>query len=232
MFCRNRKSRSAFTILEVMIAIGIFAMIITAIYATWTAILKGSRAGLNAAAAVQRSRIAVQSLEDAFRTVQLFTENLKYYAFVANTEGDMAEVSMVSRLPASFPGVGRYGDQIVRRVSFYAQPGADRGYELIMSQAPMLLATNNTGAEPYTLLLAKDVTEFRLEFYDMQKKEWVDEWRQTNQLPRVVAITLGLGKLRNSSEPQDVVTRVVAIPAAAVMGVQRMPGPPPPPPPP
>lgn len=230
----NRRSRRAFTILEVMIAIGIFAMILTAIYATWTAILKGSRAGLTAAAAVQRSRIAVRAIEDAFLTVQLFNENLKYYAFVADTEGDMAAVSMVSRLPASFPGVGRYGDQVVRRVSFYVRPGEDQGYELVMTHAPMLMATNSTGVEPASLILARDVTEFRLEFWDLQKKEWVDEWRYTNQLPRLVSVTLGQGKLKNSSEPQDLVTRIIAIPASAVAGVQAgppQPQPPPPPPP-
>jgi prepilin-type N-terminal cleavage/methylation domain-containing protein len=228
----DRKAPKAFTILEVMIAIGIFAMILTAIYATWTSILKGSRAGLNAAAAVQRSRIAIRSIEDAFLTVQLFNENLRYYAFVADTEGDMAAVSMVSRLPASFPGVARYGDQVVRRISFYVRPGADGGYELMMTHAPMLLATNSPGVEPAALVLAKDVSEFRLEFLDLQKKEWVDEWLYTNQLPRLVSVTLGLGKVGNSSQPQDLVTRIIAIPASAVAGVQMGTQPPPPPPPP
>lgn len=220
-----RTGRRAFTILEVMIAIGIFAMIITAIYATWLAILKGTKAAQNATAAVQRSRIAIRSIEDAFLTVQLFSENLKYYAFVTQSDGDMATVSMVSRLPASFPGVGRYGDQVVRRVSFYVRPAADRGYELMMTQAPMLMATNSTGVEPYSIVLARDVSDFKLEFWDIQKKEWVDEWLYTNQLPRLVSVTLGLGKVGNSSQPQDVVTRVVAIPAAAVAGVQTGQGP-------
>ena len=216
----------AFTILEVMIAIGIFAMIITAIYTVWIAILKGTKAAQNATAAVQRSRIAIRTIEDALLTVQLFTENMKYYAFVTESEGDMAAVSMVSHLPASFPGVGRYGDQVVRRVSFYVRPGPDRGYELMMTQAPMLMATNNGGVEPYSIVLARDVTEFTLEFWDIQKREWVDEWLYTNQLPRLVSVTLGLGKVGNSTQPQDVVTRVVAIPAAAVAGVQAGPGPP------
>jgi len=217
---QRQKATRAFTILEVMIAIGIFAMIITAIYATWMAILKGTKAAQNAASAVQRSRIAVRSIEDAFLTVQLFTENMKHYAFVTKSDGDMAFVSMVSRLPASFPGVGRYGDQVVRRVSFYVQPGPDRGYELMMTQAPMLMATNSAGIEPYSIVLARGVTDFTLEFWDIQKKEWVEEWLYTNQLPRLVSVTLGLGTVGNSSQPQDIVTRVVAIPASAVAGVQ------------
>jgi prepilin-type N-terminal cleavage/methylation domain-containing protein len=217
----RQKRLRGFTVLEVMIAIGIFSIIIFAIYATWTAILKGSRAGLNAAAAVQRARIAVHTLQDAFLTVQFFTENPRHYSFLADTSGDMAAVSMVSRLPASFPGVGMYGDQLVRRISFYTQVGPTGGTELVMTQAPMLLQTNNGAAEPYSLVLAKDVSLFTLEFWDAQKNEWADEWLYTNQLPRMVAITLGTGKVSGAaSTPQDVVTRVVAIPAAAIGGLQ------------
>src|SRR5947207_8189078 len=129
-----QRSNRAFTILEVMIAIMIFAMVLTAIYATWLAILRGKKAGENAAAEVQRSRIAMRALEDAFLCAVMYTENSRYYYFMAESSGDMAGISMVSRLPASFPGVGRYGDQIVRRVNFFTQPGKDGAQELIMSQ--------------------------------------------------------------------------------------------------
>jgi hypothetical protein len=124
-----------------MLAIGIFAMVLTAIYATWVSILKGSRAGLSAAASVQRGRIAVKTLEDAFLTVQMFMGNVKHYWFIADTSGDYASVSMAAKLPPGYPGVGRYGDVRVRRVSFYVQAGKD-GNELVMEQAPLLLDTN------------------------------------------------------------------------------------------
>jgi len=215
-------SRSrAFTLLEVMIAIMIFAMVLTAIYATWMGILRGTKAGVAAAAEVQRSRIAIRALEDAFLSAVMFTENSKHYYFVAESSGDMAGISMVSRLPASFPGVGPYGDQIVRRVTFSTRPGKDGGQELWMSQFPMLLNTNGT-TTPYSLPLARDVSLFNLDFWDMRKSEWLSEWINTNQLPRLVRITLGLGKVHG--KPQDVVTRVVALPSFSVSGVQGGPG--------
>ncbi len=221
----NRQS-TAFTLLEVMIAIMIFAMVLTAIYATWIAILRGTKSGTTAAAEVQRSRIAIRTLEDAFLSAVMFTENSKYYYFSADNSRDMAGVSMVSRLPASFPGVGRYGDQVVRRVNFSTQPGKDRGQELVMSQAPMLLDTTSPSVTPYSLVLAKDVSLFTLEFWDMRQNDWVTEWINTNQLPRLVRISLGLGKVAgNASKPQDLVTRVVALPAISVAGVQAGPGP-------
>ena len=170
------------------------------------------------AAAVQRSRIAVRTIEDALLTTEMFLGAIQHYHFDADTSGDMAAISMVSRLPASFPGVGRYGDQVVRRVSFYVSNSPAGGNELVMTQMPMLLDTSS-GYEAYSLTLARDVTMFRLDFYNLQKNEWQDEWKDTNQLPRLVQVALGLGKHKgHSSEPQDVVTRLVSLPSVAVGG--------------
>lgn len=206
----------AFTIIEVLLAMGIFAMVLTAIYMIWISILKGSQAGLKAAAEVQRSRIAMRTLEDAFSSTEYFVANMNYYLFFADTSGDMAAVSLASRLPASFPGVGRYGDQVVRRVSFFTQPGKEGMSELIMSQAPILLATNSE-YQAYRITLAKDVTLFRLSFYDARKNEWLDEWKYTNQLPRLVQIALGLGKTAgNAAKPYDIAYTLVALPSSGV----------------
>ncbi len=208
--------RLGFTILELMLAIGIFALVLTAIYATWIAILRGSQAGLKAAAEVQRARIAMRTLEDAFNSTEMFVANMNYYLFIADTSGDMAAVSLAARLPAGFPGVGRYGDQVVRRVSFYTQPGKDGMSELVMTQAPILLATNN-GYEAYTLTLARDVTLFKMAFFDLQKNEWLEEWKYTNRLPVLVQFALGLGKTGNdASKPYSLVTSLVALPSVAV----------------
>ena len=207
-----RRSRAAFTILEIMIAISIFAMVLTAIYTIWISILKGSKTAMAAAAGVQRSRIAIRSIEDALLTTTMYSANINEYSFV----GEANSVSMLARLPATFPGVGRYGDQVVRRVSFYTQAGKDGMDELIMSQHPMLLDTTGT-VEAYTITLARDVSEFSLGYYDAQKKKWSEDWITTNQLPKMVRVILGLGKLPGSnSKAQDVVAKIVALPATAV----------------
>jgi len=212
---RTPQKSKAFTILEIMIAIFIFSLILTAIYSMWWAILKGSILGIETAASVQRSRVAIRALEDAFLTSAMYTGNIKHYAFLANTSGEMAEVSMVSRLPASFPGVGKYGDQVVRRVVFKVEKSPD-GNVLRMAQAPLLQDLDRT--PPYTLTLAKDVTLFKLSFYDLAQEEWLEEWTDTNQMPRMVKIQLGMGTTPNSRDPQDQVTRLVSIPAVAAPG--------------
>jgi hypothetical protein len=217
--------RRGFTIVELMIAIGIFMMVLTAIYSIWMSILKGTRAGLNATAAAQRGRISIRTIEDALVTAQMFVANAKHYYFYADTSTDFGELNLVSRLPASFPGVGRYGDSVVRRVTFSVRPGANSQGELVMTQWPMLAATN-MDFEPYSLVLAKDVTLFLLEFWDTNPKinDWVSEWPYTNALPQLMRVSLGLGKSpQRPSEPLDLYTREIALPAAAVQVAWQVP---------
>ncbi|MCI0748140.1 MAG: prepilin-type N-terminal cleavage/methylation domain-containing protein [Verrucomicrobia subdivision 3 bacterium] len=211
-----------FTIIEVMIAIAIFAMVITSIYTIWMAIGKGTRASLKAAAQVQRSRIAMRCLRDAFANAQLFTENMKYYAFETGISGDMSAVSMASRLPASFPGVAIYPDLAVRRITFVITNDT----ELVMSQTPILVDREDPRGEPYRIVLARDVTMFTVEFWDQQKREYVTEWLYTNQLPQKVIITLGTGKsgAGSSTEPTDITVKEVLITSAGVAGLQAGPG--------
>src|SRR5262249_56179446 len=88
--------------------------------------------------------------------------------------------------------------------------------DLIMSQAPILLKTNSS-YQAYTIPLARDVTFFKLAFYDAQKNDWLDEWKYTNQLPKLVQIGLGLGKTAgNPNKPYELVYSLVALPSVGV----------------
>src|SRR5438045_6189683 len=96
-------SSPAFTLIEILIAIGILGMVLAAIFSTWTAILRASKTGLDAAAAVQRSRIVMRTLEDSLLCAESFGgQNQRFYGFVSKN-GTEATLSFVARLPQSFP---------------------------------------------------------------------------------------------------------------------------------
>ena len=71
-----RGNRFAFTLVEIMLAITILALVLTAIYSSWTAILRASKVATEATAAVQRSRISLRVLEDSLSSVQSFAQKL------------------------------------------------------------------------------------------------------------------------------------------------------------
>lgn len=211
--CRGGR---AFTLLEVMLALSILMMVLAVIYSTWMAILRSKKAADKAALHAQRSRIAVRALEDALEGVQVFQQNQPYYAFVADTSARFAFLSVASRLPGSFPGSGLFGDQSLRRVTFEVENGTNGQPQLVMRQYPLLLATNAI-EEAYPIVLATEVTDFLLEFWDTRRGEWLAEWLYTNQLPAVVRFLVGVGQSPNDpSMPQSVQVQTVALSASPV----------------
>ena len=52
-----------------------------------------------------------------------------------------------SRLPASFPGVGRYGDQVVRRVTFSTQRGGRRTSDFDVANSIKLFQTRESSVD-------------------------------------------------------------------------------------
>ena len=219
---KRRCQPSGFTLIELMIAITILMMVMFAIYSSWTAILRSSQVGMKAAADVQRSRIAMKAIEDAFLTAEMFVENVRYYSFVTDTTTDpnFAALSLTARLPESFPGSGLFHDQVVRRVTFTVEPGTN-GHALVMRQTPYLMQETE---DPYPITLAQNVSLFVLEFWDTRLNDWATEFIVTNQLPRMVRISLGTGKRNQySDEPTEITTRVVAIPASAITRDMQVP---------
>jgi prepilin-type N-terminal cleavage/methylation domain-containing protein len=222
------RSKSAFTLIEIMIAIGLLSLIIAAIFSVWTAILRSQKVGTDVAVAVQRARITVRIIEDALASAQVFQKNSDYYGFVAEN-GDEPTLSFVARLAQSFPRSGKFGDLDVRRLEFTIQRGIDNPRELVLRQRPILMEFDGEEKDN-PLILAKNVRSFKMHFYDKDKRptgdsieDWPDEWTQTNKLPTLVAITLKIGDNASSSSAEEVITRIVSLPAQTVKPEYQMP---------
>ena len=189
---------------------------LVAIYSSWSAILRAARAGQIAAAEAQRTRVALRAVEQALGSTELFLENIRYYAFMADTSGDFAAVSLVSHLPPSFPGSGLFGDQSVRRVTFSVEPGNNGQNQLLLRQTP-LLEPPDTAAEPYKIVLAPNVREFKMFFFDTNVMDWVEEWLWTNRLPRMVRVQMAFGDPRRGPQlPEDIASRTIYLASAAI----------------
>jgi len=218
------RSTTAFTLVEILIAIGILGLVLTAIFSSWTAILRASKTGLDSAATVQRARIVMRTLEDSLLCAQSFGgQNQRYYGFIAENGSD-ASLSFVSRLPESFPRNRKFGDLQVRRVTFSLESGAESSRRLVLRQSPLLMEPDRDENE-YPLVLAHYVSEFEMQFWDERTHDWGDEWRQTNQLPKLVKFTLKLADNANSMHrPQQEITRIVSLPAMTVQPAWQMGG--------
>jgi len=205
-------------LVEIMLALAIFAGVLAAVYSSWTAILRSSQSAQKAADEVQRQRLAVRSLEEALVSAQMFAHNPQHYGFVADTAEEFGYLSFVARLPETFPRAGRFGDLAVRRVQFSVEPDAAGVPTLLLRQTPFLFEVDRDELEN-PLRLARNVALFHLEFWGPNSSEWEEEWPLTNQLPRLVRFTLAAAPEGSRTvNREDVISRVVVLPVASAVG--------------
>ncbi len=221
--------RGAFTLMEMLIAISIFSLVLLAIYSSWTAILRASKSGIRAAATMQRLRMVVRVLENSLGSATLFVYNYQYYAFVAQN-GENPTLSFVARLSKDFPRSGNFGDFDLRRLIFTVEPGPDSSRQLVMRQIPIMMDLNTTSdnalivdEKNHPVVLAKNVRELKFLLWDPQQNDWVDEWTQTNQLPRGIVVTLRLADTALRGSAQEELTRIISLPASGVQVIWELP---------
>lgn len=215
----RRSYTSAFTLVELLVAIVVFGLVVSILYGTWTLILRGNESALKLAAEAQRTRMAARTIEDALVSAVYFSQNPSHYSFNVDTSGKFAALSFVGHLGESFPGSGYFDGERVRRVTFLVESGKEGKSELKLYQNSMLAAGLEQDQGLYPLILARDVSQFTLNFFDPRKGEWLEEWIYTNQLPPIVRLTLGIGHgARGSKVPDELICRVVRLPAVGVFG--------------
>lgn len=202
----------AFTLIEVMVAMAVFSLVMLSLYSTWRILAQSTEAALRLTARAQRSRIAIQSLESALMGAELFQANAPLYSFLVDTSGSFAAISMATMVSEGFPGSGYFNGERLRRITFTVENDG----ELVLRQNS-LLAPSEGEFETHPVVLAREVSAFQLEFWDLQRGEYVPEWLATNRLPQVVRVTLGVGQAgRFSKQPLQRITRVIKIPSSAV----------------
>jgi type II secretory pathway pseudopilin PulG len=208
----NTRNQVAFTIIEVMVSIGVFMLIMGSVIGCWKCILSGREIAENAAAAAQRARVGIKTVENALACAEISKQNIQFYSFLTDTSGTYASLSLAARLPADFPGSGLFGDNVMRRVTFDVE-NVDGVNNLIMYQSPLLEAISDQNPA-YPITLARDVSAFMLEFWDPKQNDWAVEFDATNEFPEMIRVTLGVGHPANNPQvPYDIIVRVVAMPA-------------------
>ena|ERR1022692_483881 len=211
----SRSEYAGFTLIEVMVSIAIFMVVMGSVMACWRCVVNGKIVAEKAAAAAQRARVGIRTVEEALTTAEMSTPNLQYYAFLTDTtSGKFASLSLAARLPSEFPGSGLFGDNVMRRVTFDVE-NVDGVNNLVMNQSPLLEALDEENT-PYPITLARDVSIFMLEFWSPQDGDFVVSWDPTNAFPLMVRVTLGVGHPANNADiPYDVIVRTVAMPSLA-----------------
>lgn len=221
--------RAAFTLIEMMMAIAIFALVMTAVYSTWYLIIHSTAVGQQAAVQSQRARIALHTIEDSLTSVQSFQASMKYYSFVSEG-GDSPILSFTAHVPDWFPRNSRFNSRL-RRLTFTLEGDSTSSRNLVLRQNPILMDMD-PDEKTTPLVLARDVQEFQVECWDPQQMQWVDDWENTNMIPKLIRLSLSFGGTTQTGNKVPVLdcVKLISIPSETLPGVMQrgLPGGPPP----
>jgi general secretion pathway protein J len=220
---RRHRGHAGVTILEVMVATAILAMIGTMIYAAFdhTSRLRTRLSGRQErdhVARVALNKIAAD-LRMAFLTAHIhptpqYVTEVTQFVGVDQNPGDRVDFCAFAhrRLQRNV----HEGD--ASEIGYRMEERRGGGFDLLRRESPRIDVEPTRGG---TLdVLVNDVLSFQLRYYDPVTDTWLDGWDstqasgQTNRLPSRVRITLGLrdfdgSERRYTTETQLMITEVL-----------------------
>jgi prepilin-type N-terminal cleavage/methylation domain-containing protein len=209
--------RHGFTLVEVMLAITLLAVLIAAVSATWSAALSAWKRSASVTETFQRERIVLGALSE-------MTESLLYsrsadgmYAVRGehrDTGGD--EVSFVTASDVFLPPREAVLAGLRRVTLSLEQDSYGRVY-LGLRNEPALPATETgtTEAGPSRVLSA-DVSGFTVRYRHPQSGAWQDQWEEVNLVPGALEFTVTFGGA-DARTPAITVVRQVEVPVAVAL---------------
>lgn len=207
-----------FTLLEVLLAITILALLITSVYSTWSTTLMAWRRGSDASEVFQRQRVVMDTLTELAQSVVYFVSSPDLYAVRGTSKPDWGDtVSFVTASDAALPPSEAL-DAGMRRVTIsMEQDDYGRKYlALVNAPAVSVDESNTTSLADSTLqahVLSTDVSGFYVRYLDPRDGTWYDKWEENNLIPSALAFTVYFGQTGGTIPPVGV-TRLVDLPVA------------------
>jgi len=200
-------ARRAFTLLEMLLATTIVALLAGSLYAALTTALKARRTALASVDGVRKVNTTMELLRTDLLAAVPPRATLSG-SFVGQAGGGLSGtisdgLTFSAAVTDVLPGTG-VGD--IKKIEYACQTSTSGTMDLVRRVTTNLLA--QATVEPKEEMLCRGLTSFTLRYYD--GTAWAAEWdsTKTNALPTAVEVTLGLGDATT--------TRIMLIPCGTV----------------
>ncbi len=214
---RTRRQRAGFTLLEMLLAMGLMAMLAGALYASLSAGFRGRRAAEEALDPARRADAAMAMLGADLLSATPPTGLLAGEFTAQDARGEDGEPADELRFHALAPDQrGARPASPVRRVKFGIAADEETGETVLVRRTTVnLLAPQEP--EPSVEVLARRVRSLDLAFYD--GTAWLDSWDSTavgDVLP--VAVRVSIAVRVEGQEEGYALGRVFALPCGRAPG--------------
>lgn len=193
-------SQKGFTLLELLIAMMLMAVIITALFALFSNVIDASQHARKRMQTDKSGRAVLNILEDDLRYMlpDIKTTGLK---FVANTQSSMFdEQKLLSFSTTSSLKFQKHeNDLSLQYVTYSLQEQDDDTFKLIRTERPFPTVIGDFSELRYELV--ENVLECQFEYYNSEYNEFQSEWgvEKTNT-PKAVRVRMTLGTPESSYE--------------------------------
>jgi len=195
-----RRTSAGFTMIELMLAMAIFAFITTIMWGTFSQTATSKRAIQNEQERAHTVRVALMRMARELEMAYLSdNENTaitnRRTFFAASARADVDEVTFASFAHQRLRAGAAEGDSTL--ISYFGETDPDdrRVLNLMRRETRRLQAEDPSTLLGEAYILCPDVTRVKFAFYDHRKKEWQTDWTTldasgTPYLPAHVRITL------------------------------------------
>jgi general secretion pathway protein J len=212
--------RAGFTLLEVMVAIGILAIIVGLIYGSISMTADSKEEVETGNDVYQQARWALdkmdQDLTSAFVSKNQQTHSLFYALHRKNSDGlPLDEVHFTSFNHVKYNPNARESDQA--EISYFVMENPDNGVMTLYRREDAKMDANNLeGGDFYDLV--ENVVSLSLRYWDGE--QWVDEWDTRNMTQQAESTPTGDATPPSESEVQNQTdTMINTLPLAVEVGL-------------
>jgi len=219
----NLKRRSAFTLLELIVAMVILTISMSIAFQAFSGTIRGWKRGTEVVDGIKHGDYAMTQLASALNSTIYFYKPRKNYAFEVEKdsyEGLPADrLSFVTVSGAFMPSHSIFASG-PHRLNLYIDD--EDGSPALFALALPAIANDEEfedeyDAEPY--LVSRAVQGLEILFYDEETEDWTEEWEPENSVPERIQVAVYVASDDEDEEP-IVFTRTLEIPVAKSVKVK------------
>lgn len=207
-------NKKGFTLIEVLVSVGILAMIMGSVFQSTRQTLDSKERIEKRDAIYHQGRVALRKITDdlsmsflikspaeraaaaavtGMATAEVPTRPRPITFFIGEDRGERDEVRFTTLSNIRLFKNAKQSDQARVRYSVSASPDDPQMINLVRTFSPHL--NENDTVEGSSFVMAENIREFSIEYYDLRKQEWERTWNTAtidwkDRLPRAVRVTL------------------------------------------
>ncbi len=220
-FSRRPRSRAAFTLLELLVAITLLVIALSIAFQAFTGTIRGWRRGMEVMDGIQHGDYAMKQVAQALNSTIYFFSQRKTYAFLIEKDsagGLPADyISFVTSSGAMMPFDSPFASS-PHRLSLYIdeEDGEPALFAAALPAVPHAEEEEDEmDAEP--ILVSREVQGLEILIWNETNEEWTEEWEKENSVPERVLVRLYVAS-EDPDEDPIAFARVLNIPVAESLG--------------